>query len=164
MTGVVFHFSEDPTIPRFEPHVAATAADETPLVWAIDADNAPLYWFPRDCPRACAWGGPHDLLGPGTHRVHAIEFGWLAAMQHTTVYRYRLPDETFRSLGHFAMVSEVGVSPLGPPEPMGNLIDLHAAARIELRLMANLWPFWDAVLASTLQYSGIRLHNALPRR
>ena len=29
--------------------------------------------------------------------------------------------------------------------------------------MPNLWTFWDAVVASTLEFSGIRLANARPR-
>ena len=34
---------------------------------------------------------------------------------------------------------------------------------IELRVMTNLWPFWDAVITSTLEFSGIRLAKARPR-
>ncbi|MGV9298464.1 hypothetical protein [Amycolatopsis sp. NPDC003676] len=30
-------------------------------------------------------------------------------------------------------------------------------------MLANLWPFWDAVTASTAGISGIRLGNARPR-
>ena len=56
------------------------------------------------------------------------------------------------------------VTPLAPPEPVGNLIDCHAAAGIQLRLLDNLWPFWDEVVESTVGFSGIRLRNAQPRR
>jgi hypothetical protein len=38
----------------------------------------------------------------------------------------------------------------------------HAAARIPLRMVPNIWPLWDAVVASTLEFSGIRLRNARP--
>jgi hypothetical protein len=34
---------------------------------------------------------------------------------------------------------------------------------VELRFVPNLWPLRDAVLASTLQFSIIRMRNALPR-
>jgi hypothetical protein len=27
----------------------------------------------------------------------------------------------------------------------------------------NLWPAWNRVVASTLEFSGIRLHNAVPQ-
>ena len=53
--GTVLHFSEDPTIVEFLPHVAATSSDPEPVVWAVDADRAPDFWFPRACPRALAW-------------------------------------------------------------------------------------------------------------
>jgi hypothetical protein len=50
--------------------------------------------------------------------------------------------------------------PLGPPEPVGDLFALHEEARIELRVLPELWTFWKAVTASTLSFSGIRLRNA----
>jgi hypothetical protein len=60
-------------------------------------------------------------------------------------------------------VATVPVVPLAPPSPVGNLIECHARAGIQLRLLDNLWPFWDNVVASTAVYSGIRLRNARPR-
>ena len=53
--AVVYHFSEDPSIERFEPHVPRTNPSQPPAVWAIDGEHASLYWFPRDCPRLAAW-------------------------------------------------------------------------------------------------------------
>ena len=49
---VLLHFGEDPSIEVFEPHVAATAAEDEPLVWAVDDAHQPMFWFPRQCPRA----------------------------------------------------------------------------------------------------------------
>jgi hypothetical protein len=105
------------------------------------------------------------ILGPGCTRVHAIEYGWLDAMRSTPLYAYRLPAEPFRHLGEHdhAMVATVPVQPLGPPEPVPDLLDLHEAAGIQLRLLDNLWPYWDAVVASSVGFSGIRLRNAKPR-
>jgi hypothetical protein len=173
--GELLHFSEDPTITRFEPHVAATAQQPEAYVWAVDAGNAPSYWFPRECPRGMAWVGPDTsavdrqaILGPGgVERVHAIEYGWLAAMQTTTLYAYRFDAGRFRPFGAprpHAFVAIEPVEPLGPAEPVGDLLAVHEAAGIELRLMPNLWTFWDAVVASTLEFSGIRLANARPPR
>jgi hypothetical protein len=55
----LYHFSETPDITVFHPHVAKTSAirDEA-FVWAIDDWHAPMYFVPRDCPRACFWAGP----------------------------------------------------------------------------------------------------------
>ncbi|MBA2308744.1 MAG: hypothetical protein H0W01_05455 [Pseudonocardiales bacterium] len=48
---VFWHFSEDPTITEFVPRTGAPGAPDECLVWAIDDEHAPAYWFPRDCPR-----------------------------------------------------------------------------------------------------------------
>jgi hypothetical protein len=45
---------------------------------------------------------------------------------------------------------------------VGSLLEAHEAAGIELRLLADLWPYWKQVSTSTLGFSGIRLRNALP--
>ena len=60
------------------------------------------------------------------------------------------------------MVATEPVMPLGPPEPVGDLLALHEEAGIQLRVLPNLWAFWDEVVASTLRFSGIRLRNARP--
>ncbi|MGH3737542.1 MAG: DUF6886 family protein [Micromonosporaceae bacterium] len=170
--GEVLHFSEDPTITEFVPHVAASARQPEAYVWAVDADRAPDYWFPRQCPRALAWvvdsTSPADrehLLGPACERVHAIEYGWVKPLLDTELYAYRLPAAAFHPFGTpvHALVAIEPVKPLGPPEPVGDLLAVHAAAGIQLRVLDNLWPYWDAVVSSTLGFSGIRLRNATPR-
>ena len=166
--GEVLHFSEDPTITRFEPHVAATAQQPEAYVWAVDAKNSPSYWFPRQCPRAMAWVEPttsaEDRVWLGGERVHAIEFGWLRRMQTARLYAYRFAAGPFRPFGEppSAQVATGPVEPLGAPEPVGDLLALHEDAGIELRLMVNLWPFWRRVVGSTLGFSGIRLRKAVP--
>ncbi|MBP2323813.1 hypothetical protein JOF56_004198 [Kibdelosporangium banguiense] len=60
-------------------------------------------------------------------------------------------------------MATVAVEPLGPPEPVGDLLSLYEDAAIQLRVMANLWEFWDGVKSSTLGFSGIRMLNARPR-
>lgn len=172
--GEVLHFSEDPTITRFEPHVAATAQRSEPYVWAVDSARCPDYWFPRDCPRAMAWATETStradrdrILGPGGgDRVHAIEYGWLEAMRTIKLYAYRLPATNFYPIGTpvpNAHVSMKPVVPLGPPEEVGDLLRLHEECGIQLRVLNNLWPFWDGVVSTTLGFSGIRLRNAKPR-
>ncbi|MFI6601736.1 DUF6886 family protein [Nonomuraea sp. NPDC050536] len=168
--GQVLHFSEDPTIERFDPHVATTSALSEPYVWAVAADRCPDYWFPRQCPRAMAWKGPHTtgedadrIIGAGCgDRVHAVEYGWLKAIMDVRLYAYRLPAEHFTPIGDppHAVVARIPVEPLGPPEPVSDLFDLHEQAGIQLRVLDNLWPFWNEVTASTLEFSGIRLRNA----
>jgi hypothetical protein len=171
--GQVLHFSEDPTITRFLPHVAATTRQPGAYVWAVDHTRAPDYWFPRECPRAMAWTDPGTspddrdrIIGAGCgDRVHAVEYGWLDAIRTVRLFGYRLPAGPFRPIsedGH-AHVAVEPVEPLGPPEPVGDLLRCHAEAGIQLRVLDNLWPFWDMVTASTVGFSGIRLRNARPR-
>ncbi|MEO3799857.1 DUF6886 family protein [Nonomuraea sp. B1E8] len=168
--GEVLHFSEDPTIERFVPHVAPTSVRTEPYVWAVGHDRCPDYWFPRDCPRAMAWAGPRTtqedldrIVGSGCgDRVHAVEYGWLRAIMDVRLYAYRLPADDFKPIGDppHAVVATVPVVPLGPPEPVSDLFELHEEAGIQLRVMADLWPFWNEVTASTLEFSGIRMRNA----
>ena len=90
-------------------------------------------------------------------------------MRTTRLFAYRLPAEAFRPFAAEAgddpnaMVSTTPVEPLGPPDEVGDLLACHAAAGIQLRLLEELWPCWDQVVASTVGFSGIRLRNALPR-
>ncbi|MGV3489112.1 MAG: DUF6886 family protein [Tuberibacillus sp.] len=42
-------------ITHFEPRQPQSFPDQPPLVWAIDEEHAPLYFFPRDCPRVAFW-------------------------------------------------------------------------------------------------------------
>jgi hypothetical protein len=161
--------SEDPSLGRFEPHVAATAAEAEPFVWAVDTRHLPLYWFPRDCPRGTFWahsgsdpGDVRRLLGRAT-RVHIVEEGWLPRLSEVQLYAYRLPEERFEphpDVGGYWIAREpveaASVAALSDP------VELHRDAAIELRALPNLWPLWNEVAASTLEYSGIRLRNAEP--
>lgn len=169
--GEVLHFSEDPGITEFAPHVARTAKEPTPAVWAADADNAPSYWFPRQCPRAMAWNTAKTLgsdrqriLGPHADRVHLIEYRWLHRMQTARVFAYRFDADEFTPYGDphepHAYVAHHVVRPLAPAEPVGDLLELHEAAGIELRLSHSLWPWWNEVIESSVGFSGIRLRNA----
>src|SRR4051812_50055502 len=123
--GQVLHFSEDPTITRFVPHVAPTSGTTTPYVWAVDRRNAPSYWFPRQCPRAMAWvrdtttGVDRDrIIGAGCgNRVHAIEYGWLDAMRKARLFAYRLPADRFEPFGSPVPHAHVAVEPVEPLGP-----------------------------------------------
>jgi hypothetical protein len=162
--GEVLHFSEDPTIAEFVPHVAVTARQAEPYVWAVDADRAPDYWFPRQCPRVLGWvtaaTTPADrALLDGADRVHVISHEWVAAMRTVTLYAYRLPAAAFRPFGEHrnAMVATSRVVPLGPPVPVGDLMALHDATGIELRVTDELGAYVARWYPTTLGFSAIRL-------
>ena len=156
----LWHVSEDATIQRFEPRDGR--------VWAIDTRHLPLYWFPRDCPRATFWavGETTDedvdrwLSGDRSRRVHVVEPEWLDRLRATRVVAYRMPVEPFDVVeDNRFYVASTTVEPLELVE-LGDLLARHARARIELRIAPGLLDLWDEVVDSTLDFSGIRLRNA----
>jgi hypothetical protein len=92
--------------------------------------------------------------------VHAIESAWLAALRSARLFAYRLPQATFERYGRAAgyAVSRVAVEPLEVVE-LGDLLARHAEANIELRVVPDLAGLWERVVATTLEFSGIRLRN-----
>ena len=162
----LWHVSEDAAITRFEPHHLAGHSLDEALVWAIDARHLPLYWFPRECPRATFWANSQTsdedidrfLGGDRTLRRHVIEREWIGPMRTTRVVAYRLPVETFAPWDRF-WISRLSVDPLELVE-LGDLVERHAAAGIALDVDDDLLGLWERVIASTLDFSGIRLRNA----
>ena len=154
----LWHISEEGGIARFEPRDGR--------VWAIDTRHVPLYWFPRECPRATFWAVEETtdddvdrfLGGDRTRRVHVIEPMWLDRMRSAQLHAYRLPDATFEPEDRY-WISSVAVDPI---ERVGlpDLLVLHTDAEIELRIAPQLLDLWERVIASTLDFSGMRLRNA----
>ncbi|MEO6317718.1 MAG: DUF6886 family protein [Acidimicrobiales bacterium] len=161
----VLHFSEDPGITRFEPHVPPTNPSMPPLVWAIDAAHAGLYWFPRDCPRITYWSAdeaPPDRLGPtAAHRVHAIEARWLDRVRACQLHEYRFDGAPFEAWAEAEgqWVASESVEPISV-EPVGDLLARHVDAGIELRIVPSLQVLVDPVMASGYQFSMVRMANA----
>lgn len=170
-TDIVYHFSEDPNISLFAPHVPKTNPDQPAAVWAIDAEHSPLYWFPRDCPRVTAWARTEGerieferAFGTSAARVHAIESAWLAPLRDVTVYRYAFDASAFEAWPEAAgqLTSPHTMEPLAM-EPIGDLLTLHAEADIELRVCPSLWPIYDLAVSEKWEFSIVRMSNAAPR-
>jgi hypothetical protein len=164
----LWHFSEDPSLDRLVPRARASDPGAPPLVWAVDTRHAPMFWFPRDCPRGCIWPARSTtsedrerFFGQSAaRRVHVMEAGWLGRMQSCRLYAYRLPAGAFRphEVGGYWIADE-------PVEAdgqvvVGDLVGRHAGAGIELRITPSIWPFWRRVADSTVGFSGSRLRNA----
>ena len=169
----LWHFSEDPALSRFLPHVPVTNPQAPPLVWAVDTRHAPMFWFPRDCPRGCIWpvstttARDRDRFfgQSAADRVHVIESGWLERVRACRLYAYRLPAEAFRPhevVGGYWVAGEP-VEAI-EREVVGDLLGRHASAGIELRVTPSIWPFWRQVRLSTVAFSGSRLRNAATGR
>ncbi len=164
-TSPLLHFSEDPSITRFEPHVPKTNPTHEPAVWAIDAEHAPVYWFPRDCPRGSVWANDDAQLEllrtrfqTTASRVQATELAWFDRMRTTELYVYELPRSAFEEWppaeGHWT--SPTAVEPLAV-RAVGDLFECHVRSRIELRFVPSLTAFWNEVVSSGLPFSGVRL-------
>ncbi len=172
LVRTLFHYSEDPAIDLFRPHVAPTSRETEPFVWALDEEHAPSYWFPRDCPRACCWACETPILGAGARllglggarRLHAIEAGWLERVRTCRLYAYEFDPAAFRpkvdAAGYW--VAREAVTPLSVT-PVGDLLARHAEAGIELRIVRTLWPLVDAITTSGLEYSIIRARRTPSR-
>lgn len=164
----LWHVSENRAIERFVPHVSVTASSREARVWAVDTRHLPLYWFPRECPRGTFWAhagttAEDASLLAGASRVHLVEAVWLERMRTARVVAYELGGEAFEpdpEVGGYWLSRET-VVPRRTVE-LGELVELHAVSGIELRVVDNLWPTWNRVVGSTLEFSGIRLHNAVP--
>jgi hypothetical protein len=165
---MLFHISEESGIGRFEPRPSEYA--DGPVVWAIDACRLRNYLVPRECPRVTYYAGRETtaadverFLG-SSPAVVAVESGWLERLRSCRLYCYHLPPETFECLDECAgyFVSRVPVVPARVEvfdDPVAELLKRG----VELRFVPNLWALRDAVVASSLQFSLIRMRNALPR-
>jgi hypothetical protein len=171
MAGWLFHVSEEPGIAVFEPRPVPSldAGVSGNAVWAIDEDHLPNYLLPRECPRVTYAAGPNTSAADierwfdntKARRIVVIEQRWLQIASHAVLYVYELPGDRFapadRSAGYF--ISREAVAPVAVREvrdPLGEI----AARGCELRAVPGLWPIRDGVMASTLDYSIIRMRNA----
>jgi hypothetical protein len=96
--------------------------------------------------------------------VVAIESAWFERLRSCRLFCYHLPPDTFECIDECAgyLVSRVPVVP-ARVEVLDDLVLELIKRGVELRVIPNLWPLRDAVVASTLQFSIIRMRNAQSR-
>lgn len=172
----LFHFSEDPDIRRFVPRAVRVPSARPPgrewlngpLVWAIDDWHAPLYLFPRDCPRILVWPTERTtdadraawFAGRPSRMIAHVEEAWRDRLGRAAIYRYEFPLAAFENLHDAGMwVCRVPVEPLGM-EVIADLPAALAANDVELRILDSLTPLRD-VWSTSLHASGVRLRNAM---
>jgi hypothetical protein len=165
---MLFHVSAESGIERFEPR-PSPYTDE-PVVWAIDADRLRNYLLPRECPRVTYYAGGETtaadverFLG-SSPAVVAVEGAWLERLRSCRLYCYHLPPETFACIDECAgyFVSRWPVVP-ARVQVVEDLLAALLGRGVELRFVPDLWSLRDAVVASTLRFSLIRMRNALRR-
>lgn len=173
-TSRLFHVSDRGGIARFEPRPPpsrdAGVADD--VVWAISETLLHNYLLPRDCPRVTFYAGPATSLadaerffvGTTATYVVAIESTWFERVQSARLWLYEMPPEKFTccdaGAGYF--ISRESVIPAAVME-ISDILAALTARDVELRVMPSLWRLRDAVYASTLAFSLIRMRNARDR-
>lgn len=172
MAPHLFHVSDDPGITLFEPRTHATWPDMGPRVWAIEERLLQNYLLPRDCPRvtfyAIETSTEEDietyLGGDRSRHIVRVEDAWQEQINAAALTVYHLPEKPFISFdtGAGYWVSEEPVRPVS----LSPATDLPAAMilrSIDFAGIAKLWPLFDAVAASSLQFSMIRMRFAQGR-
>jgi hypothetical protein len=109
----------------------------------VDTRHAPLFWFPRDCPRGCIWATTTTTGG----RLYACRLPAGPFRPHEVVGGYWVTEERVRATDRVVV---------------DDLLGRHARAGIELRITPSIWPFWRQVADSTVGFSGSRLRNTAP--
>ena len=96
--------------------------------------------------------------------VIAVESAWLERLRACRLYCYHITPETFACIDECAgyFVSREPVVP-ARVQVVDDLLAALLGRGVELRLVPDLWSLRDAVVSSTLQFSLIRMRNALPR-
>ncbi|WP_257347543.1 DUF6886 family protein [Pseudalkalibacillus decolorationis] len=167
MIEFLYHFSEEADIKQFIPRKSSSFPQLPPKVWAIDKTHAPLYYFPRDCPRIAIWKGK-DTTDQDMERFHlnakmviTIESRWLPKLEETVIFQYTFAEESFQcfdeNAGYFT--SEKSVKPIEVVK-IGHLREHLIDSSVELRWIRSLKNLRDDVLNSSLSYSMIRMRNA----
>lgn len=166
----IFHVSETPGIARFDPRPDDKGRN---LVWAIGESRLQNYLLPRECPRVTYYATTtttaadrrtfFSVSDAGT--VVAIEQAWLPALRsaHLHVYEFAVDAFTLEDSIAAYYVSARAATPIASRAVTDVLLELFGRG-VELRVLASLWPLRDAVAASSLGFSIIRMRNAQPRQ
>lgn len=170
----LFHISEEPGITVFEPRPSPSSIEnvKSDVVFAISDKLLHNYLLPRDCPRVTFYS-KHDT----THQdkvkyfgesaadfVVVVEHKWIPAIKNTMLYCYEFPVGTFVLLDESAgyHISYESVVPLSV-HPIHNVFEEFHIRNVEVRMMENLWNLAQDVSKSTLEYSLIRMRNAIKK-
>ncbi len=161
---MALHYSEDPTIDEFVPHVPATNPDTPPLVWAIEPAYAPLYWFPATAHGVAVWAnddvGQRRLAARFDTVARRVQWAWRrdeASVRSTQLTEYTFDAEPFDAWpdaeGHWCAPRPV--RPIGR-RVLDDLVEEQSRAGVDLRFVADLATVRAAVLDARLPFSVVR--------
>jgi len=172
MTPHLFHVSDRSDIEVFEPRPHPSWPNLSSRVWAVEESMLHTFFVPRDCPRitwyAVQTSVDEDVYrymdGDRTKHVMRVEEAWLTRISEAMLYLYELPLDPFTSFdtGAGYWTSETPVTPFNVTE-VPDLPTALTQRRVDFAALPSLWDLHDAVSASTLQFSMIRMRFAQPR-
>ena len=172
MTPRIFHVSDRPDIELFEPRPHASWPGLSPRIWAVEDRMLHTFLVPRDCPRitwyAVQTSTEEDIArymdGDRAKHVVRVEEDWIDRIADATLFLYELPSETFTSFdpGAGYWTSTKTVAPISVAE-ISNLPAAITQRRVDFAALPSLWDLHDAVAASSLQFSMIRMRFAQDR-
>jgi hypothetical protein len=169
----LFHISETPGIETFIPRPSPSDGIRITedIVWAITDTLLHNYLLPRDCPRVTFYARPDSLpsdiekyIGQTTEDfVIAVENNWYLPIQETTLYCYEFPADNFQVVDEGAgyYISYKTVNPISVIPILNPLAEL-LKRKVEVRFIPTLGPLADEIKRTSLQYSLIRMRNAIP--
>jgi uncharacterized protein DUF6886 len=167
MPPSLFHVSEEADIAVFHPRRTVIFPSLGPVVWALAESHLVNYLLPRDCPRItfCATDATTEsdrerFNVTESSRVVVIGTDWVERVTFAALHLYEFPTTTFIhydvSAGYW--VSREAVLPLRA----AIVADLPQQIRrrgADFRVVDHLRPLQEEIVASTLDYSIIRMRN-----
>lgn len=167
----IFHISEEGNIGLFRPRPSPSKFEglTDDVVFGIGEALLHNYLLPRDCPRvtyyAVASTTQQDrdfFLHSGAQYVIAIESKWVPIIQRTLLFCYEFEKGNFSVLDECAgyYISRKEERPIDVREIPDIFDELFRRQNIEVRILANLQPIAKKVVASSLNFSLIRMRNA----
>ena len=168
----LFHVSEEAVITRFDPRPSPSELPglESDVVFAISGKLLHNYLLPRDCPRVTFYktakttqADKDQFFGTSSAEfIIIVESGWYQRIKDTTLYIYEFHTEDFTVIDEVAGYY-VSYKPVIPAQV--HMIDDCVAAlltrNVELRFTPSLTRIADTIKASSLNYSIIRMRNAV---
>ncbi|SDD45491.1 hypothetical protein SAMN05216464_101777 [Mucilaginibacter pineti] len=168
----LFHISEQPGIELFEPRPSPSVFEqiEDDVVFAISDRLLHNYLLPRECPRVTYYASANTSAADkakfwgssNAHYIITVERAWYQRVADTTLYCYEFPTDNFTIIDECAgyYVSYLSVEPIAE-RVISNPITEILKGNVELRFTPNLKELAAAVANSTLNFSLIRMRNAL---
>jgi sulfur relay (sulfurtransferase) DsrC/TusE family protein len=168
----LFHISEEPDIKIFQPRPSPQVYDSIKgdVVFAISDKMLHNYLLPRDCPRVTYYVHSNTkeeekrkFFGESTaDYIINVEEGWKEKIEKAFIYKYAMPEDSFSLLDKIAgyYISYESVTPVSV-EVVKDVYKELTKRNAELRFLNNLQKLAEDVKKTGLNYSIIRLRNAV---